>query len=345
MTVPTPKLVVRYEGKDISAALEPYLLELTYTDYTEGESDTLELRVEDVDGRWLNNWYPNHGDRLRVSIGYEGEPLLECGTFEIDEIEMDGPPDVVAIKALGAGVKRSVRTHEGRHYENTTLAKVAADIAKRNALVLHNNDKKKFEKMPIAYVAQAFETDLGFLKRLFEEYGYGYRQRDKDLYVYALTEIKAKTPVMTLGRKNLISWRFRDKVHLIYSEVKSDYYDPRHKAVESAKAKDAKSKVAKRGKDTLRMNVRAESPEQAQAKAQAALTRANDEQTGLTLELEGEQRLMAGLSIRLTEFGRMNGKYCMNSATHRFSRADGYKTTVEAKRVRELEFGADGENP
>lgn len=42
----------------------------------------------------------------------------------------------MTIKALSAGVKRSVRTHNGRAYENTTPQAIAQDVARRNKMKL-----------------------------------------------------------------------------------------------------------------------------------------------------------------------------------------------------------------
>jgi uncharacterized protein len=339
MTVPAPKLLLIYEGKDISADVSPYLIDATYTDYLDGESDTLELRLEDKDGRWMDAWYPKHGDKMNLQMGYENEPLLPCGDFELDEIELDGPPDIVVLKALATGVKRSVRTRNGRHYENSNLQKVAADIAQRNKLALKTNFKKDFEGVAIAYVAQAFETDLGFLHRVLAEYGYAFTVRGSSLFVHKLTELKAQKAVVTLGRSDLKRWRFKDKVHLVYDGVEQNYHDPKAKAVVSSNSKDVKGKTAKRGADKLKLNLHAVTPEQAEAKSQAALERANDDQTAVTLEMDGDTRLMAGLNVLITEFGKLNGKYMAGQSSHRFSRSEGYCTTLEAKRVRSSELG------
>ena len=42
MKVPSPRLVVTYNGRDITIDISRMLTELTYTDYIEGESDTSE---------------------------------------------------------------------------------------------------------------------------------------------------------------------------------------------------------------------------------------------------------------------------------------------------------------
>ena len=52
-----------------------------------------------------NAWIPTKGDSPRAYIGYEAEKLLNCGTFEPDELEYDTPPDVVTVKCLATGIK------------------------------------------------------------------------------------------------------------------------------------------------------------------------------------------------------------------------------------------------
>ena len=88
--VPHPMFVLSYEQKNITSDITPYVRSVTYTDYLSGQSDEVEVELEDTDGRWVRAWYPGKGDRLTLKIGYEGEPLLPCGVFEIDEIEKNG---------------------------------------------------------------------------------------------------------------------------------------------------------------------------------------------------------------------------------------------------------------
>ena len=334
--VATPKVVVKYENKDITANITPSLIEVNYTDFMEGESDSVELVLQDVERRWQNAWYPQHGDRVNVQIGYEDAPLLPCGEFEIDEVELDGPPDVVRIKALAAGVKRSVRTHKGRSYEKTTLAKIAQDVATRNKLKI----KGKFENVPINYVAQAFESDIGFLKRLCDEYGYSFSIRGADLCVFKRAVLKAAKPTMLIDRTDVSSYRFRDKVHGVFKESQANYHDPHTKTLKKGKSKDPAAKNNRSSADTLKINVRAENDSQARLKADAALDRANEDQTGASLTLCGNVKLMAGINVQLTGFGRMDGKYTISQSRHRFSRSSGYSTEVELKRVRDPALGA-----
>lgn len=336
MSVPSPKVIVIYAQKDITADIGPSLIEVVYTDYMEGESDSVELVLEDVEHKWQNAWYPQHGDQINLQIGYAGAALLPCGDFEVDEIELYGPPDVIRIKALSAGVKRSVRTRNGRAYESTTLADIAATIAKRNQMKLVG----KIEHVKIGRITQVYETDLTFLKRVAQEYGYSFSVRGNQLVFFKRAEIKSAAAMLTLGRTDVSSFRFRDKVHGIVSSSTVSYHDPRAKITRKHKVKDATAKTNRHGADEAKVNVRAEDDAQARLKANALLDRMNEDQTGASITMPGLVKAMAGVNVTLAGFGQMEGKYTITQSRHRFSRGPGYTSEIELKRVRDPSHGA-----
>lgn len=88
----SPVFTLWYLQKNITTDIAPYVTRVTYTDNIKSESDTIEVELEDSDGRWLGKWYPGKGDTLTLKMGYKGETLLSCGTFSIDEIEVSAPP-------------------------------------------------------------------------------------------------------------------------------------------------------------------------------------------------------------------------------------------------------------
>lgn len=337
--VPHGTVVVQYKQKDITTAIAPDLISLTYTDRIGGAADSVEIRLQDSELRWQNAWYPGFGDVLTVSIGYAGQKLLPCGDFEIDEIELEGPPDVVTVKALGAGVKRAVRSRRGRAYENTTLGAIAATVAQRNKLAL----KGKIETIRIARVTQAFETDLAFLDRIAREYGYQFSVRGSAMTFYKRSDLKSSASVMTIARQDIHHYHFHDKVHEIYVASTVSYHNARQKKLHKKRHVDPSSKLSAYDHysvDELNLNVRAEDDTQANLKAQAALERANDDQTQMTLDVDGNSKLAAGVNVTIAGFGKVGGKYSITQSTHTFSREDGYKTSVETKRVREASDGA-----
>ena len=59
---------VKYDNKDISADLAAYLKGISYTDNMSGEADTLDLTLEDRQGLWQNEWFPDKGATLDVEL-------------------------------------------------------------------------------------------------------------------------------------------------------------------------------------------------------------------------------------------------------------------------------------
>ncbi len=339
--VPRPVFVIRYEQKDITNDLTPYVRAVTYTDYLSGQSDTLEVELEDVDGRWIDTWYPGKGDMLSADIGYDNAPLLPCGSFEIDEIEFSFPPSVVLIKALSTGVKKSVRTHQGRAYENTTLAAIAQRLAKRNKLTLIG----KIREIRIDRVTQYMETDVAFLTRLAREFGYAFKIAGSKLVFSELAELRNTDAAVVLTLQDLVQLNLRDKIKDVVQEVKQKYHNPKTKKLEVYGVKDGQVQVVgqsdAKGKDsgqqvsadTHKMSARAGSKATAQVKAQAALDASNLQQTAGSMSTPGNTKLVAGNTVDLQRCGKLGGKYLVESARHRMERSGGYTTELEVKRV------------
>ena len=143
-----------------------------------------------------------------------------------------------------------------------------------------------------------------------------------------------------IRRQDVTSYRFQDKVRGVVAAATASYHDPKTKQVKKATVKDVEAKGNQHSADELKLNVRAENEQQARLKADAALDRANEDQTGATLAMPGQVKLMSGVNVRLEGFGKMDGKYTITQARHRVSRSSGYGTEVDLKRVRDPKQGA-----
>ena len=127
MLQPTFKL--EYNKKDITKDISDYVLNINYTDVEHGQSDEVEIIFEDSQKLWQDAWIPSKGDNIRLYIGYVGEKLLNCGVFEIDEIEFSTPPDILIVKAIATGITKSLRQNNSVAYENKNLKQIANEIA------------------------------------------------------------------------------------------------------------------------------------------------------------------------------------------------------------------------
>ena len=284
-----------YDKKNITRDVAPYVTSIEYTDVEHGESDELVITFEDAEKIWQGAWIPTKGDSLRAYIGYEAEKLLNCGVFEIDELEYDTPPDTITVKGLATGIKKPLRQKNSVGYENKTLKQIAKEIADKHGYTLVG----EIADVRVDRITQNQERDLSFLTKLAEQYGYIFKIAENNLVFYDSQKYKA---------------------------VQVSYFDPKKKKTVKATARN--ENVAKG--DTLKITARCSDRKQAIVKAKAALGTADDKIEG-SLEFIGNPCLIAGTNIELKGIGHFSGKYHIKQARHVYDRSNGYKTYCEVE--------------
>src|SRR3984885_2771829 len=134
--VRAPQWILTYSGVNISADVSQMVIAIRYVDRLDGASGELEIELEDSKKLWQGAWYPALGDIVSLQIGYSGEFLLDCGDFQIDELELDGPPDVMRMRCLGAYITSAMRTANTVAYENIGILEIAGQIAAKYGLTM-----------------------------------------------------------------------------------------------------------------------------------------------------------------------------------------------------------------
>lgn len=309
-----------YENKNITKDVSQYVTSIEYTDVEHGESDELQISFEDSEKLWQSNWIPVKGDTLRAYIGYESEKLLNCGCFEIDELEFSTPPDTITVKALATGIKKPLRQKNSVGYENKTLKQIAKEIADKHGYSLVG----EISDVRVDRITQNQERDLTFLTKLAEQYGYIFKIAENNLVFYDVQKLKGAKPMQIFYKSDLLSISLREKTSQKYKSVQVSYFDPKKKKTVKATARN--ENVAKG--DTLKITVRCSDKKQAIVKAKAALNTADTKIEG-TLEFVGNPYLIAGSNIELKGIGHFSGKYHIKQARHILDRNSGYKTSCE----------------
>ena len=336
--VTLPGVVLKYEQKDITADIKPYLMSVSYTDYLGGQSDELQIEVEDVDGRWLRSWYPDQGDSLSLEIGDQFTGMVKMGSFELAEIEYQHPPSVVRLKALATGVTRSNRTLKPKVYRDTTLAKIVRQVAARLKLSVTGTAAD----IKIDHVTQYQERDVEFLARLAREYGHTFKIVNRTLVFHSNVELAKQEPVTELLPADIKTLRLRDLIKGVPEEAVVTGYDARRKQVRQQRRRNTPLRAgSKRAAttDTLKIVAnRGESDQQLAARADAALNDAKQSQVAGSITLVGHAKLVAGQVVRLKGYGKLSGKYLVKQSRHDIRRTAGYVTTLE---VRMVEYVAD----
>jgi hypothetical protein len=327
--VPHPKWTLLYGhgGWDITNNISGAVLSVAYIDKAEHATSTIEVKVEDRDKQWQGPWFPLKGDLLQLSIGYTNLQVL-CGLFEIDDLELEGPPDVFHLKGISAHITPDLRTHFSRHYEGQSLSEIAATIAQAHSLTVVGAPATP--DVTLARITQKHETDLAFLRRLAHLYGYTFTVRGTELVFMARTSLEQLAPVAVIDRSAVERFTFSSQTWRVYRAAEVSYFDPHTKALITARA-EADPPVATG--DVLKIPERAESGQDAHAKAEAALHGNNRYEVTAQLTVYGDPRLLAGLTVTVSGFGRYDGPYQLDGTRHALVRSGGYTTSLEAHRV------------
>lgn len=161
-----PDFSLSVAGKDITTDLKSRLLSLTLTDNRGFDADQLDLELDDTDGKLA---LPNRGASIKLSLGWLGYPLVDKGTFTVDEIEHTGAPDVLTIRARSADFRDALNIKRNASYHQLTLGDIIKTLAGRNQLT--SSITPTMASIQIEHIDQTNESDANLLTRLAKQEG------------------------------------------------------------------------------------------------------------------------------------------------------------------------------
>lgn len=156
---------ITLDGQDLSAGLAPRLMSLSLQEHRGEEADQLDIELSDADGLLA---VPTPGAVLTLALGWAGEPLVDKGTYKVDEAGHRGAPDVISLRARSADLTGALRKRTERSFHDTTLGEIIRSIAGANSLEAVVGDTLDHE--PVEHIDQTNESDLNFLTRLGKRY-------------------------------------------------------------------------------------------------------------------------------------------------------------------------------
>ena len=163
--VPGTRWRVLLGDQDVTGKLAPRLVSLSITECRSEQADQLDITLSDHDGLLE---LPRRGVVVRVFLGWsDARGMVDKGTFEVDEVEFSGPPDVVTLRARSADMSNALRTRATRSFHKTTIKAIVETIAKAHKLAPVVGT---FGGTKIAHIDQTDESDLAFLNRIGKRY-------------------------------------------------------------------------------------------------------------------------------------------------------------------------------
>lgn len=333
MNVQATLFSVLYNTKNITADIAKYMLSITYKDKTHGESDEIEIEVEDADALWSNGWYPEKGAKLTVKMG-----RLNCGVFQIDEIEFKGPPTTVSIRGMATGIASSLRTKKSDAHENKTLKQIAQKVAAKNNLTISGD----VPEITIGRVTQNKETDLAFLKRVAGMYGIVFSVRDTKIIFTSVYDLEKRVSSFVLDVTDLTSYSLKDKADApkksrsIHGNAKANEKVEAEKAYNDWEAEDGYKYPDTASEDEDVDYSYSENKQQAEAKAKAVMHLSAKNQFEGNIDIASEEfydLACAGNNFQLNGTGKLSGKYHIESSTHKLDKSGGRTVECEIKRL------------
>ncbi|EGP57884.1 phage late control gene D protein (GPD), putative [Agrobacterium tumefaciens F2] len=328
MTMATkPYFSLIYRGVDISSDIKPMTTSITYTDKAHGEIDEIDVTVQDKDGLWKNDWLPEKGDTMALTIFDGAGGVLPCGTFEMDEPEASGSRsgDEMTIRGLAAPISKPLRTQKTRAFEKQSLRQIVEKVAGENSLSVEGDiEEQNFQR-----VTQRRERDLEFLTRLAEDTGHYFSVRGNRAIFTSIKSVDGRAAALTISHAQLglqlLNYRFRFQTDKTYSKAKVTAMDENQKSKIEAEVEDSDVKTG----DVLNITgERVENAAQAEKLAKSRLHRKNRKSLSGSVELVGNVSAVAGVVVETSGFGRYDTLLVIDSSRHTMSRG-GYTTGAE----------------
>lgn len=327
------ELQIKYNNADITKSIQDYLISFTYNDNGTGKADDVSITIDDKQGKWRGSWMPTHGARLTVDIVLYNwlkdstARRIKCGTFYVDSISYDGPPDVMTIKALSYDLAGGLKNEEkNKAWEKVTLSQIVKRIASAAGL------KTMFEINDVTYdrIDQTQQSDVAFLSQLVEKEGGNLKITSDTIVVYDDRRFESTAPVKTIkrGESDVISYGFnRNTLDAAYSKCTVSYYD-------SSKKKTYSGTFTAPGMakgPTLKLQQRVESNAEALRLAKNELRKRNREANKAQFVLMGDPDIVQGITVKVEGYGEFDAVYFVESVSQSIS--GGFKTTVNMRKV------------
>lgn len=167
---------VTLDGRDLSRLMAPFLISLSLSESRAEEADTLDIVLDDSRNTFA---IPKRGAAIKVAIGWVGEPLVDKGTFTVDEVEHSGAPDIITIRARSASMTEAMHERREQSWHGQTIGAIVRAIAARHSLKQVVADS--LAMIAIAHIDQTHESDMSFLTRLAKRYDAVMNVKDKNL--------------------------------------------------------------------------------------------------------------------------------------------------------------------
>ncbi|EHL68465.1 phage late control D family protein [Cloacibacillus evryensis] len=325
------RLEMTLAGADITKDIAPFLISFSYEDNRSGEADLISVVLEDSDGRFRGDWFPQKNSIVEVAIKVadwqeQGDgATLKCGTFELDEIE--ATQGTLTMKGVSVPVTAGGRREKvTKTWEKAYLKTVATDVAKKSGLELKYT---ALENPYFGRIDQKQESSLEFLSRIVHKAGLAIKIVNNKIAIYNEVDAEKEAAAFTVERTSgfVTGWSFRTQSVDTYKACEVTYFDAKTKTSYKGTA-TAAGEEEPSGQVLRISNERVESNAEAIRLAEKKLRDSNKREVTGRLDCVGNTLMLDGVVIAVSGFGTFDGKYRIAKSTHSVD-GGGYTTSVD----------------
>ena len=304
-------LDITYQGVNITADIADDLLAFSHNDNADGTADDITITLKDNIGKWISDWFPEKGDRLKAVLVLENwnaedtKEQFQLGTFIIDEPEYQLSPSQLNLKGVSIPNDSNFTDNPiSKGWNKVKLKEIIEQIAGKYGLVLlYDTQNNPF----IERIDQNETSDMNFIADLAKRYGLAYKVSDEQIIIYSKAEYEKKEPVVTIKRTGGMVVSGSLKTAPTYTGVKVNFTPPKSgKQVSVTFGTDEK---------LFEINQSAQNQAEAQQMAKAKLRELNQNSITADLTLVGTITIIAGVVIKLEDFGHFDGNYFVDRVT------------------------------
>ncbi len=259
------------------------------------------------------------------------EAVLDCGTFELDSVQLSGPPLKGTLKGTSIPYTSTLRMQKkSRNWEKITLKAIAQQIAKEAGLKLlyDSPDNPEYDKKE-----QVQQSDIRFLQDLCHAEGKALKVTKLSVVIFDKEDYDKKPVVKTIqyGNSDIISFRLSTKLtDAAYTSCHVSYTNTEKKqTIEYTYTPDSSVGTGQ----VLEVNERVANTEEARRLAMKRLREKNAQEFTGSFTMVGDVQLVAGIVVKLKGFQDFDKKYRVKSAKHNLT--GGYTTDIELVQILE----------
>ncbi len=292
-------------------------------DYLE-KAESVEVKPATIKGLKLQasiirrNWHSDGSSKI-----------LDCGAFELDSIDANGPPSIITIRGTALPFQSQIRqTKKNKAWESYSLSRIADEIASVNGMTCMYDSSADPH---YARVEQVDKSDIAFLSQLSHEAGISLKATNNIIVLFDQAEYESKPEVITITRGDGSYENHKLRLSTVktqYTSARVRYIDPdTGQLIQASATTSGRRYSGGNSSQHLEINAKVKDFNEAKAMAENALRVRNNKERTASFAMQGNPDLLAGVTVKLEGWGLWNGKYIVSKAIHSVS-SSGYTTQV-----------------